>query len=1068
MVTSGGHGLSRAKEVFLSALDQPESSRSAHVRDACGGDGELEAAVLRLLQHHAAAGAQRFLGVDDDSAPDLAGGQVGPYRLQRLLGEGGFGRVYLATQSEPLVRDVAVKVLKPGMDNRQVIARFAAERQALALMDHPHIARIFDAGATPSGEPYFVMEYVVGEPVTAYCDARTLRIRERLEVFETFCQAVHHAHQKGVIHRDIKPSNLLVGERDAQPDPKVIDFGIAKAVEGPLTADPSRTGARQVLGTPRYMSPEQARAGGGPVDTRTDIYSLGVVLYELLTGTTPNVGDVVAADHEAELPSQRIRATWIDHDKLAFDRRADPIELVRGLRGDLDGIALKALALDPDERYDSAAALGRDVRRHLEHEPVLARRPGAGYLLWKLVRRHQVVATAIVAIAVALVAGFVMAMIGLGEAHRQREIANDRLRAVQVSRARALRASGQPGRRFANLRAIRAAAAIAPGDDLRQEIVATMGLTDLELVRRDASLQQGIGGGPRRHDLLAVWHASEKTIEVGDAGTGERVARLTVDAESAAAFVFSEDGSHLAVALDHARVEVHDLVRSERVLSVPCRGPHGPGIAFERGVAPPRWIAVTGEDARVRVCDLDSGMERLGLGARGGKAAVAVAPDGSLVAVGDDGPTPTVRTYDLASGGELSRWPSPTGVNALEFAPHRDVIAGACDDGRVFLWSAADGTLLNELAGHQGQAVKLAFSTTGELLASYAWDYTVRLWDVATGERWLDPLREHELVGLGKHLLLRHHGALEAHHVEAASELRRGTSVSLFGSPCVLSYGPTGELVTAGQNGVEVRDPVSLAVVATLTRMEARGVVAMPDALLAAVGGRLLRWPWPSDPAATATVLRDGGAHFASAGPDGRSVLLVRANRIELVDCVDGAVRWSLPGFEGLARAAVSGDGRHVFAGTWQGERARVLSVDTGATLLEFEGRHVRGAFHPDSSQLCVGDGRGHRLIEVGTWRTLHDLPRDYDDDLAGPVAFSPDGSLVAFAASRSMAALARTEDGVVVARLSDPGRASVHSLAFDASGDTLAVLSPSTHVLRWDLAKIRTQLAALSLDWRR
>jgi serine/threonine protein kinase/tetratricopeptide (TPR) repeat protein len=359
--------------------------------------------------------------------------QIGPYRVLQRLGEGGFGSVYEAEQEHPVRRRVALKLIKLGMDTEQVIARFEAERQALAMMDHPHIARVLDAGATEKGRPYFVMDLVKGVPITDYCDRERLPVEARLKLFEQVCSAVQHAHTKGVIHRDLKPSNVLVSTQDGQPFARVIDFGIAKATAARLTEKVLVTHLHQPMGTPLYMSPEQA-AGSADIDTRTDVYSLGVLLYELLTGTTPLGPDVLeaTAPHDVERvlrevepprPSARVSQSKETPTTIAPNRGTDARHLVGSLRGELDWIVMKAIEKERSRRYETVGALAMDVRRYLDGEPVLAVLPSASYRVVKFVRRHRVGVAAGVLVAVTLVAGIVGTTIAMLRAERQRKVA---------------------------------------------------------------------------------------------------------------------------------------------------------------------------------------------------------------------------------------------------------------------------------------------------------------------------------------------------------------------------------------------------------------------------------------------------------------------------------------------------------------------------------------------------------------------------------------------------------------------------------------------------------------------
>jgi eukaryotic-like serine/threonine-protein kinase len=420
------------RSIFFDALDIDDpTERALYLDRACGADPIVRRRVERLLQAHAGAG--QFLqppaglaGSTAPPAPETVGppaeapdSHIDPYKLVRKLGEGGMGTVYLAEQTEPVRRQVALKVIKPGMDSEQVFARFAAERQALALMDHPNIAKVLDAGTTDGGRPYFVMELVPGVPITLFCDTRRLTLRERLELFVPVCRAVQHAHQKGVIHRDLKPSNVLVALYDGRPVPKVIDFGVAKALDQRLTDETLVTGFGQVVGTLEYMAPEQARLNALDIDTRADVYALGVLLYELLTGTTPFDGErlrsvgfdeVLRILREEEPPAPSSRLTTTENlPAVAAQRRAEPARLSRLVRGELDWIVLKALEKDRSRRYDTANSFALDVQRYLADEPVQAGPPSAWYRVRKFGRRNKAALVAAALVAAALVAGTAVA-----------------------------------------------------------------------------------------------------------------------------------------------------------------------------------------------------------------------------------------------------------------------------------------------------------------------------------------------------------------------------------------------------------------------------------------------------------------------------------------------------------------------------------------------------------------------------------------------------------------------------------------------------------------------------------
>jgi serine/threonine protein kinase/tetratricopeptide (TPR) repeat protein len=425
--TTSDHTTEQA--IFGAARLMPKGEqREAYLRDACGDNSPLRQRLDQLLT--AFDQSPDFLESPvapwrtgaESSATEPPGATIGPYTILDVIGEGGMGVVYRAAQTEPVARQVALKIIKPGMDSRACLARFEAERLALALMDHPHIAKVLDAGTTSNGRPYFVMELVQGIPITRYCDANQLCVKERMELAIPVCQAIQHAHQKGIVHRDIKPSNVLVTTYDGHPVPKVIDFGVAKATQARRASDDSAaltlTRLGQVIGTLEYMAPEQAEVNPEDIDTRADIYSLGVLLYELLTGVTPfdkqHFRDVafhemlrIIREEEPARPSTKLSS--LDAlPSVAATRSTEPARLTRALRGELDWIVMKALEKDRNRRYDTASSLALDLQRFLQDEPVLACPPSTGYRLQKYARKHRALLTTAALVALALLAGTIL------------------------------------------------------------------------------------------------------------------------------------------------------------------------------------------------------------------------------------------------------------------------------------------------------------------------------------------------------------------------------------------------------------------------------------------------------------------------------------------------------------------------------------------------------------------------------------------------------------------------------------------------------------------------------------
>ena len=487
---------SKARDLFMQALDQPAEQVADWLADACGNDSELRQRVQALLDAHQKAGGFLGTGAEDqshgstaaDDTPDnlsatvimdgpKAGVTIGPYKLLEQIGEGGMGSVWVASQSQPIKRRVAIKLIKAGMDTGQVLARFEAERQALAMMDHPNIARVLDGGITDQGRPYFAMEYVKGVPLTEYCDNAKLSLKERLELFVPVCQAVQHAHQKGIIHRDLKPANILVCLYDGRPVPKVIDFGLAKAMHQSLTEKSIYTAHGMMVGTPLYMSPEQAELNNLDIDTRTDIYSLGVILYELLTGTTPlekaqmkqaAFDEVLRLIKEVEPPKPSTRLSGSESlPSVAAQRGIEPTQLTRSITGDLDWVVMKALEKERSRRYETANGLAEDIRRHLCDEPVGASPPSTSYRMKKFIRRNRAGVIAASAIAVTLLLGVAGTTSGMLWALSEQRLAVDARKAETEAKLAA-----EANARLAEEEAVRATAAEAATAETLKEVEA--------------------------------------------------------------------------------------------------------------------------------------------------------------------------------------------------------------------------------------------------------------------------------------------------------------------------------------------------------------------------------------------------------------------------------------------------------------------------------------------------------------------------------------------------------------------------------------------------------------------
>jgi serine/threonine protein kinase/tetratricopeptide (TPR) repeat protein len=573
----------RAKDIFLDAIDLPAGQQEPFIRGQCQNDDELRRQVEGLLRmHYSKPGVLNRPAAELEttwSGPDavtLGGASVLPrrseqpgdvidrYRLIRLLGEGGFGSVFLAQQTEPLVRDVALKVIRRGMDTDQIIARFELERQSLAMMDHPGIARVLDAGATASGRPYFVMEFVDGVPITHYCAQHKLSIAQRLELIEQACLAVQHAHQKGIIHRDLKPGNILVSEVDGRAIPKIIDFGVAKATESAFNGSRSGTAApmtleAQIIGTPQYMSPEQAAGGASQIDTRTDVYSLGTVLYQLITGAPPfdpeslrgaGISELVRIIRDQTPPKPSARTADVTRTRAVT---SSLLPLRRRRADEIDWIVMKAMEKEPARRYQTPAELAADIRRHLSDQTVLAGRPSRLYSLGKFARRHRVPLAAAAAVAVTLVAATITSAVLAARARR----------AEADARQQALRAEEELAR---------AQAIVSFTDDLLGGIAPAVARgRDTTLMREllDSSIQKADANLADQPTIdLSVRHTIGSALnDLGDPAAAIAQLHRIYDATAAPATRDHPTRLRLAITLAQIHLQRFDVAQAEPIVN---------------------------------------------------------------------------------------------------------------------------------------------------------------------------------------------------------------------------------------------------------------------------------------------------------------------------------------------------------------------------------------------------------------------------------------------------------------------------------------------------------------------
>jgi WD40 repeat protein/serine/threonine protein kinase len=1064
--------------IFFEAQQKPAGERAAYLDEACANDAELRQRVERFLGAQAEIGS--FLEgaaspvavtADEMRVAERPGTVIGPYKLLEQIGEGGFGLVFVAEQREPVRRKVALKVVKPGMDSAQIITRFEAERQALALMDHPNIARVLDAGATESGRPYFVMELVRGIPITDYCDKNQMTPRERLELFVTVCHAVQHAHQKGIIHRDIKPSNVLVTSHDGRPVAKVIDFGMAKAMYQPLTDRTIYTQFAQMIGTPLYMSPEQAEMSGLDIDTRSDIYSLGVMLYELLTGTTPlekkhfvkvAFDDLrrLIREEEPPRPSKRL-STSETLASVAANRRTEPARLARLVRGELDWIVMKALEKDRTRRYETANGLARDIQRYLADEVVEARPRSAGYRLHKFVRRNKGQVIAALLVSLALVGGIVGTTLGLIEARQQEAsavaeaIQKENARAGEAAqRALAVEQADIATKAAEGARRLRYASDMSLAYQVWEAGDTGRTLALLESQRPQAG-QQDLRGFEWRCLWSLCQDGSRQTLR---GHTGE----VTV-------LAFAPDGRTVASSgLDH-RVCIWDVAsqRHTRLL-----GLQDASLAF----APDgNTLAIAGKYGHaVRLWDVTARCERASFRHPSSVLNVAFSPDGNLLATACE--DRTVRIWEVATRREVGTLAGHPGeLLCVRFAPDGKTLASAGRGTAVRLWDVTERRLLATFEGHTASVTRLAFAPDGKTLASGSYDGTVRLWDTADRKE-VTTLREPRTMLTsvafspdGKVLATGGgDGTLRLwdRGTNQVTSLLRGHTSRIS----VVAFAPDGRSLFSGsQDGmIKVWDlePRPDQNTLTVQRAPIESLAISPDGNTLAVGDYFDKTVKLYDLGSRqrAAILRGhqmpvwfvafapGGRTLASTGTDGTILLWDLATR-------EPVAKIKHP--TGVISASFSPDGKLLAAG---GSGAvRVWDVATQQQVASLADRiaGTRVQFTSDGTLLAVSSYNTVRLLDVTNWQEVAAFKGHTADVLC--LAFAPGGRVLATGDAAGTLWLWDVAKKQPIA--SRRGHTSVvHRVVFAPDGRRLATSGGDGTVKLWD-ADLLWEVA--SITWR-
>jgi WD40 repeat protein/serine/threonine protein kinase len=1057
----------RVEEIFAQAVNRPTPQECAAWLDtACGADAELRARVEQLLAAH--GNDANFLPIpastDEPPPVESAGLKIGRYQLLEQIGEGGFGVVFMAEQTSPVRRRVALKIIKLGMDTKQVVARFEAERQALAMMDHPNVARVFDGGATETGRPYFVMELVKGTPITAYCDQHNLNIRERLALFGQVCQAVQHAHQKGIIHRDIKPTNVLVAAQDDRAVVKVIDFGIAKATEARLTERTLFTEFRQWIGTPQYMSPEQAD-GILDVDTRSDVYSLGVLLYELLTGATPFEAKALREQayeeirriiREVEPPRPSTRLSHLDTlPSVAATRQIEPRKLQTLVRGELDWIVMRCLEKDRTRRYQTARELCDDVERYLRDDPVQARPASMPYRFRKFARRNKSLLAITAMAAAVLIAAVVILAISTVTITRER----NRTAKALVEREQAL-ATAREKEAFASQQATLAQRRFyaAQVNLANQAIEAGFIARGMELLE---TLQPKVGETDMR--TFEWFHLHARC-------NARHLLTIRADAEGVGDIDFSSDGRLLASSGYDNTLRLWDAQTGRAIRTVSANAYLGQ-LMFLPGDA---TIASIDNTWRLRRWDVATGAVLQELGTRGASKTIALSPDGRLLAIGGwndsgglvclwDQSKATTRPTTLRIPGQVS---------VLTFSPDSKTLVIGMGGPVATRWNVSvdPPQKLGDLAG----GMQATFASDGKTLATAEWGI-IRLLDTTTWQPtnksfahngYITGLRytsdQRALISAGQdRTILRWDlpGGATTRPTTAPTTFPARLVIGAHNAPITsISVSPDGQRLAVSDMAGLIQlwdispvDPSPITVFRHGTQTLSLLQLGDGRLLSTAIGSGARLWDEQgravgSFAAAGRAVLLPDRKHLVCSSDDGRIELwdLATLQKLAAIEANDGK----------LYDLAISPDGRTV-ATCSGGNLLRLWNITpegfTHQADVDIRYGAASMAFSADGKILAVGGQESLILLDRVTGGKRLVPSGDKGFHWTRATVFSPDGKLLATAGDVGVAQIRDAATGAILRELKGHSN-GIPAIAFSPDGQTLATGSGDKTIRLWDV----------------